>query len=478
MPPPTTISARRLIPALVGGAALVAITTWVVLAVLRVSYPFELEWQEGGMLAHVSRVRAGEGLYAEPSLGFMAFPYPPLFVWAASLLGESFTALRLVSILATAGLLALLFRHVVRATDSALGGLVAAGLFAACYRFTGAWFDVGRVDMLALVLAMGSVHLARFGKGLPAACFAGGLLGLACLTKQTSLLVAGPMVVPLFAANRRAAFAFVLAALAVGGGGVAALHLASEGWSSWYLFELLAGHPWHPPKLLGFWTEDVVWLAPAVALGLVGRRGVSGAMPLALILGLLAAAWLGRAHQGGFDNTLLPLALLAALLAGEAVGRYSRRALVGSVVLLQFGLLALGYSPSALVPRAQDRAAGERVIARLAKVEGEVLAPYQGYLARRAGHGPSVHGMAVIDLLSSTRAQDEAARFVGELERALNERRYGALLLPAEDSWSTLPALGANYRRAEDLLEGTDESVLRPPTGRPARPRWLYVPRE
>ena len=47
-------------PAVLGAAAMIAITTWVVLAILRVGHPFELEWQEGGMLEHLRRVRRGE----------------------------------------------------------------------------------------------------------------------------------------------------------------------------------------------------------------------------------------------------------------------------------------------------------------------------------------------------------------------------------------------------------------------------------
>ena len=74
------------------------------LAALRVTYPFELEWQEGGMLDHVLRVLAGQPLYVEPSLEFIAFPYTPLYFHVSALackvLGVGLPALRVVSILA------------------------------------------------------------------------------------------------------------------------------------------------------------------------------------------------------------------------------------------------------------------------------------------------------------------------------------------------------------------------------------------
>ena len=38
---------------------------------LRVGYPFDLEWMEGGMLLHADRVLKGEGIYVPPSFEFI-----------------------------------------------------------------------------------------------------------------------------------------------------------------------------------------------------------------------------------------------------------------------------------------------------------------------------------------------------------------------------------------------------------------------
>lgn len=439
-----------------------AIALWVGVAALRVGHPFVLEWQEGGMLAHVQRVRAGLPLYVEPGLEHAPFPYPPLYFWAVALVGDGLVALRAVSIAATVALLALAFLHVRRASGQALAGLVAAGVFAASHRWAGAWFDVGRVDLLALALALASLHVARFREGWRWAALAGALAGLAFLTKQTAILVAGPMVVHLVLADRRAAASFAAAALLAGGGGVLALHVASDGWSTWTLFELLAGHPLHEPWSI--WSRDLPWLLPAFALFGVTR------FPVAPALGMLAAAWLGRAHQGGAANTLLPAALLAALVVGEAVGRW--RTLVPVLALAAVQLLLLAHDPRPLVPTDADVAAGRRIRERLAEVAGPVFAPHQPELAG----APCAHGQAILDLLSSTAAREEAQAFVDVLERALAERRYGAVLLA--QPWPDLRALSRHYPRRVDLLEGEPEDLLRPVTGHPHRPRWLYLPAE
>ena len=76
--------------------------------VARVAYPYEIEWMEGGVLAHVARILRGQPLYARPTLEFTPFLYPPLYyavsAAVAKLVGLSLVPLRLVSVVATLGI--------------------------------------------------------------------------------------------------------------------------------------------------------------------------------------------------------------------------------------------------------------------------------------------------------------------------------------------------------------------------------------
>lgn len=465
--------------------AALAVLVWAVLAALRVPWPFELEWQEGGMLAHAGRVLAGERLYAEPSLEFMAFPYPPLYAWtsaaAAAVVGEGFLALRLVSALSTLALLALVAAYTARETGRRWTGLVAAGVYAAGFRYAGAWFDVARVDALALALATAALYVARFRPRARGAAAAGVLAALAFLAKQTTLGITAPLALALLGRGVRPALAFSAALAGVAGSAVLALHSASDGWSTFYAFGLLRGHGTYAPKVLGFWTEDVVLLAPAALAALAGRapRAVRPRRPFLLwpVLGMLGVAWVGRAHQGGYDNTLLPALLAAALLAGRASGSAAERGGAvarGVFALLVVQLALLAYDPRAHVPSRADAEAAERVIVELAAVEGEVFAPHQGYLAERAGKGWSVHAMAVVDLLESRGNEKAARRFVGRLERALADRRFAVLLMG--EPWEHLDALHHHYR-LERRLFPPDDGRMVPVTGAPVRPELWYVPR-
>ena len=59
-----------LLPA-IGGVFVLQLFVWQF--ALRVGYPFDLEWMEGGMLLHADRVLKGEGIYVPPSQFECAF---------------------------------------------------------------------------------------------------------------------------------------------------------------------------------------------------------------------------------------------------------------------------------------------------------------------------------------------------------------------------------------------------------------------
>ena len=162
------------------------------LALMRCAHPFELEWEEGAVLQQVSRVLAGQRIYAAPSLEYMALPYTPLFSWlaalSAKLLGPGFLALRLVSILSSVACFVLLYRLALRRGGNVFAGLFAVGLYAACFRFAGAWFDVARVDALGLALVLGALEILESSPGWIGAALAGLVFFAAFLAKQTALV--------------------------------------------------------------------------------------------------------------------------------------------------------------------------------------------------------------------------------------------------------------------------------------------------
>ena len=184
----TRSRAVRVVAALAG---LAVIGTYVGIALARLGYPGHLEILEGNSLVEMRRILAGQQLYPPPSAGYVPDGYTPLYfavsAAAASVLGQSYLPLRLVSLVASLACFAILGRLVQRETGSRGAGLAAAGLLAATYFATYTWFDLGRVDSLFLALSVAGLYAARWAGRTRGAIVAGLLLGAAFCTKQTAL---------------------------------------------------------------------------------------------------------------------------------------------------------------------------------------------------------------------------------------------------------------------------------------------------
>src|SRR5262249_7790186 len=131
-----------------------------------------------------------------------------------------------------------------RETNSGSLGLVAAGLFAATFRASGAWLDIARVDSLCLLLFLAGAWFLRFAPSPQGMAGAGVLLGLSFLTKPTALVMAAPLVLATFHRSRRSGlillgtFGFLIA------GSSLLLERLSGGWYHYYVFDLPRHHGW------------------------------------------------------------------------------------------------------------------------------------------------------------------------------------------------------------------------------------------
>ena len=85
--------------------ALYYIIMFIVIAVSRLTFPFDVEWMEGGMVEHVFRILNSQPIYTVPSLEFIPYIYTPLYFylssWVSELTGIGFFPLRLVSFIST-----------------------------------------------------------------------------------------------------------------------------------------------------------------------------------------------------------------------------------------------------------------------------------------------------------------------------------------------------------------------------------------
>jgi 4-amino-4-deoxy-L-arabinose transferase-like glycosyltransferase len=484
----TTFSGRRLLQAALIAGALWYLGSYLVVALARIGYPYDLEWMEGGSLEHVARVLHGQVIYVPPSLEFTPYIYAPLYYYVAAVFAKLFglrlLSLRMVSLAASLGVFALIALLVRLRTRSRLAALVAVGLFAALFQRSGAFFDLARVDSLALFLTLLPVWLLLRSERHDLA--AGALLAAAFFTKQSMLLIAAPVVLARawsLRGPRRLQCLAAFFALAAGGTGL--LHLYTHGWSTYYLFTLPASHSWIAGSWIGYWRDDLFLTVPVAMLALAfaiagARRGVTAQpVELAVVLGCLVESWSSRMHSGAFSNVLMPIYACLAWQTGTVMGRlddsapvpFGRpivRTLAPWACLLQLALL--WFAPWKQVPTGADRAAGAALVARLAAVPGPVLVPFHPHLARLAGKATGAQEMALHDVLRGGN-RPVADALADEIRRRLRAREFAAVIVD-QDWW---PAeLTASYLPSQTLF--TPESpVFWPRTGWPTRPRDWYV---
>ena len=170
------------------------VAAYVLVAIPRVAYPYELEWMEGAMVDHVAHILAGEPLYGPPALEFTPFGYAPVYFYlgaaVAEVLGNGFLALRLVSFACSLGSLVLLYGWVLRETKDRGAAFLSAALFAACFQIGGSFFDVARVDSVFVLLTLVTLLVTRRASTARGALAAGALFALLLFTKQIALLFA------------------------------------------------------------------------------------------------------------------------------------------------------------------------------------------------------------------------------------------------------------------------------------------------
>jgi 4-amino-4-deoxy-L-arabinose transferase-like glycosyltransferase len=477
--------------------AILYIVIYLTLAFVRLRYPFELEWHEGASVDQVRRILAGQALYARPSLAYVPFIYPPLYYYVsaavAAVTGIGFLPLRLVSILASIGCLALVFGVVRKETRDAWAGLIAAGLFAAAYRVTGAWLDIARVDSLYLCLTLLTLFVLRFYASRKAAALAGLTAALALLSKQTAAMVLFPVGLYLLVLDWRralisgAAFAVVLAV------GAAILEYINGGWFSFFVLGLAPQQSIASGVRLGdFWRRNILPAAPiALLLAVIGvvPRWLSAARRtyafyIAAGAGMLGASWYIMALHGAYDNDLLPAFAGLAILSGIGVHRViewgrtckpaSARAVeiaICMACLAQFALLR--YDPREQMPAPRDMVTGQTLISAIARIPGEVWLPCHGYVTALAGKASYAHASAISDVVNAKQA-GAGADLNLEIRQAVQERKFAAIVL--DHGWSPkLFDIDKHYRKQATVFG--DPKGFWTFTGARTRPETIYVPR-
>jgi hypothetical protein len=477
---------------LVALPALYQIGLLVVTIYSRYGYPYDLEWMEGGMLHHAQRIRDGTGIYVPPSVDFIPYLYTPLYPSLLALFGGAFGVTyqvgRGISIAGLIGIASVAIlaignkRHQHLRREAVWGGLVLAlGLFAAIYPYVEGWYDLVRADTFFLFLATAGIaalpRWAQTGEG-----FAGhgkvaagaAVLTLAFFTKQTGIIyvgLGGAIVAVL--AWRRAPI-YIATAGIIGGGGTLVLNATTHGWYWTYVSKI---HRTHDFNMDRFWKSfgNILWHFPMLTIVVAATLILAGVTwwrrrelpiqtrPLMLWSVTFAVSTIVGAVGWGTEfahfNAYMPAFLHGALAAGSAVpaayacarflwGERKHPELVASGAALAVAIplaltcLTSTWRPKDFIPTETDVAAGDRLIARLRTIKGEVWMPSHPWYLYMAGKTPRVHRMGIKDVTT------RSTRIVEGLDLSLEHHAFTALALDNRDVYIDVPAVQRYYRPA------------------------------
>lgn len=384
----------------------------------RLTYPMDIEWCEGGILYQAYRLIHGLPVYPRHDPVWTPWPYPAAHTAALALVGLikcDFWSGRLVSILFFCGLCATLFRevyvHLERSSFAVVMAALTIAMTACAYPVVGQWYDLIRVDSMAMCLvALGVARVNRLGASWRHAIVTGAIMTAAIFTKQTAAFIVAWAC--LFAMLREPRRGFRLSMI-VGAMCLTVLALLQWGTDGNYWFWTvtdLKGHEVQDVRLVdGF--RQVFSFAPFVVAipfaflvmagrGLLSSRTIlwSGALLMAV-----PATLLPYAKVGGYVNNLIPMIVLLELvavlmLADVAKGGGWRGAVARWGAILGFGLFVWAHPlhPADYLPTKGDWRAATELNKFVASLDGGVIVPDLGFLPARTGHSnPHWHTMGM-----------------------------------------------------------------------------------
>jgi len=425
----------------------------------RLYFPYSVESIEGASLLQVLRILTGQPLYTQPSLDYIPLIYPPVYFYLSAfvtrLLGVSFAPLRLVSAVAFAGCLVIIFLIIESTTKDRYSAFIGAGFFAATYPLSGIWFDVARVDSLFVFFCITAIWLSS--REDATALFLSSLFWiLAVFTKQTALIAFVPSFAYLLFLNfRKNGIRLAITVL----GGVTAYGVCSMLWGKWFSYFFYYLPTFHQSKT--DLAEISVSLAQLI-LPLILAIFIS--LPAFLLdeklwskqkyipyygfmtCVLFGLSLMGRLNLGGFTNVYMPAHVMIAVMLGMGLHWWKnklqssspqRSSLLKSVLYLIciFQFLSLGYDPRSVIPHDIQAESWARLERFIEVSDGNVLVPELNYLPVFANKASFANQVALDEIIGEFGIAEpiQSAVLSAGIIHALQDQRFGLVLLPDLD---------------------------------------------
>jgi hypothetical protein len=452
---------------LTGLLTLTALTIFVLVAIPKILFPYEMHWMEGSMVTQIGRVMAGKPLYCQPTIYYVPWLYEPLYYYVsalfASVAGLSFQVARIPSVLSTIGILALIFWVVKKETGKMYYAFAAIGLYIAAYGKVEFSFVMARIDPLFNLLLVSSFIAVYYAKNSVHLLIASLLLALAYFTKQTGLVFAPTIIIYLWryrSWKQAGIFAIGLTALVFGG--VILLDKLYEGWFTYYTLFVPKGKGktvrWEY-AISGtlFFVIGRCWLMMTLLCYVPVKaffvKRINASENASTYFGLffitsLCAGFLGILNMGGGHNVLLPVAAASSIclpiIISKALEKKRYSSLAAWAIPIQLALLISNpWKDPRNIAQDIDKKNQEDFFAKVSNLPGNIWIPYHGYTGKYTGKTEYAELNALRDVLLVDDTNSHLLQ--SELDSSLSVKKWSYI-------FSELPDTIANYSMTGTML--------------------------
>jgi len=395
----------------------------------------------------------GLPMYNAPSINHVAAPYFPLYFILLGFIykftGPVYWAGRLFSTLCAVATGIVVYRIVKREAKNHLLGLLCSGIWFAGFSQTGFFYDLIRVDSLAIVLLIAGYAVGFSKDGWVTGVLAGLFLAMSVIAKQNHLAFIAPV---LFAMIIRKNYQGAIACAGIFAAVVPTFiyfyDQANDGWfirftMKYIRFRVMEEHITEYPM----WFYSRYMIPTAIAFVFAFRKirerkwaDFFGNPWLGYLAASFALSYVFRLPGGGYVNAKIPVALAAALVTGTLLPEAIGPAWIGNekfansfrswvlVVMAWVTILALYRPLNNQIPDKRQWIAAQNLHSFVQSQKGLVVVPY--HLMPE----PNVlkfHEMSYRDLSNGIWSD----QYLGQIRKDLNDLKPEAVL--ADKDFST-----------------------------------------
>ena len=441
---------------IIGAMGLILLGQWIYNIAHRIPFPFPIEYIEDAIFFQALRIFKGLPIYTDPNDGYAAIIYTPGYFYILAglfkIFGPSITIARLISLVCTLGVMAMLLKVSLERLRFPLAIVPLCVYLSLPYAHFAGYQDLGRVDTPMVFMIFAGLYLMRDNKACAGRVFAGViLLTLAYYVKQPALGYLYFVYIFLYIRFRRVGFFAILLSFAILAGVFFITNSLTHGWFAFYTWELPMNHIFDWSVVWAVFTggevhatyvRSLVYLGAATIIFIIFRVFTLKREQVNIFEATLPGALITTIgpflKEGGYFQDFIPLythlcfmlpyALSLAIPRRDAnavkIPTKRSNLIISAILFLLMIHCVYAITPiDDFRPKKDNVQLGWDFVNKVKEIDGEVLMPALGYYGWLAGKEQGYLGVSLVDLLSLN-------IYPTPLVRDLKSGRYSAICLP------------------------------------------------